>query len=278
MRSRTVLAILSVGFLASGPVSAAKPKDQDRVAKTACLSGDYAKGVAILAELYVQTNDPNFLFNQGRCLEQNVKYVEAAERFREFLRKAPKLSDAEKAEVDKHIADCQAAMAQTQPHGVAATEPSQAAVPVPPPVAPAVAAAAPAESTVAQSSLATPADIAPAPHPWQHTAKWVASGAAVVALGLGVVEYASYSGNNHDFNKNPACTAASTSNYCKNLSSSADTAQTWAIIGGGVALAAAGAAVWLWLTDPSQPPATEHAGLGFSCVPAVAGVSCQGRF
>ena len=276
MRSWSVLAILSAGFLASGPASAAKPKDLERVAKAACLSGDYIKGVSILAELYVQTNDPNLLFNQGRCYQQSIHCVEAAERFREFLRKTPKLSDAEKAEVDRHIADCQAAMAQT--HGGVTTEPSQGAVPVAPPAAPSAASAAPAEPATEQGSLAAPASTPPAPHPWQHTAKWVASGAAVVALGLGVVEYASYSNNNHDFNKNPACTAGSTSSYCKGLADSADTAQTWAIIGGGVTLAAAGAAVWLWLTDPSQPAATEHAGLGFSCVPALAGVSCQGRF
>jgi hypothetical protein len=32
----------------------------------ACLSGDYTKGVAILSELFVDTKDPTYLFNQGR--------------------------------------------------------------------------------------------------------------------------------------------------------------------------------------------------------------------
>lgn len=181
--------------------------------------------------------------------------------------------------MDKHIADCRAAMAQMQPQAVAATEPSQAvAVPAQPSPANTGASAAPAEPVTAQGSLVAPASTAPALHPWQHTAKWVATGAAVVFLGLGVAEYANYSSNNHDFNKNPVCTAGSTIGYCKGLADSADTAQTWAMIGGSVAAIAAGAAVWLWLTDSSQPRATEQAGLAFSCVPALAGVSCQGRF
>jgi hypothetical protein len=233
--------------------------------------------VSILAELYVETNDPTYLFNQGRCYEQNVRYVEAAERFREYLRKAPKLSDSEKAEVDKHIADCRAAMAQ--PQGAVAAEPRQAAaVPAQPSPATTGASTAPAEPVAAQGRLTTPANTASQPRPWQHTAKWVATGAAVVFLGLGVVEYANYSSNNHDFNNNLACTSGSTSSYCKGLSGSADTAQTWASIGGSVAAVAAGAAVWFWLTDSSQPRATEQAGLGFSCIPALTGVSCQGRF
>lgn len=41
-----------------------------RSARTACLAGDYAKGVAILSELFVTTKDPSFIYNQG-CLGWN---------------------------------------------------------------------------------------------------------------------------------------------------------------------------------------------------------------
>jgi tetratricopeptide (TPR) repeat protein len=125
MRSWTVFAGVSVILLAGQQASAAKPQAKERAAKKACLSGDYVKGVAILAELYVDTNDQNFLFNQGRCYEQSIKFSEAAERFKEYLRKAPNLSDSEKAVVDKHIADCEAAAAKAQTHGTT-TEPGQA--------------------------------------------------------------------------------------------------------------------------------------------------------
>jgi len=157
------------------------------------------------------------------------------------------------------------------------TEPSQAAVPAPPTRGALGRICGAVEPAAAQGSLATPASSAPAPRPWQHTAKWVASGAAVVALGLGWWNTPAIRANNHDFNKNPTCTAGSTSSYCRISRARPDTAQTWAIIGGSVALVAAGTAVWLWLTDPSQPAASEHAGLGFSCVPALAGRFLPGQ-
>lgn len=67
------------------------------------MRGDYAKGVSILADLYVDTGDPNHLFNQARCYEQNLRFVEAAERFKEYPRKAPRLGEAERTDVEKHI-------------------------------------------------------------------------------------------------------------------------------------------------------------------------------
>jgi hypothetical protein len=56
-----------LSFLLPAQVAHAGDKEDDeRAAKTACLSGDHANGVAILAELYVKTNNPTFIFNQGR--------------------------------------------------------------------------------------------------------------------------------------------------------------------------------------------------------------------
>ena len=70
----------------------------------ACLSGDYTKGVAILSELFVDTKDPTYLFNQGRCFEQNRRYEDAVARFEEYLRIAEgKLDAADRAAAEKHI-------------------------------------------------------------------------------------------------------------------------------------------------------------------------------
>jgi tetratricopeptide (TPR) repeat protein len=80
-------------------------------AKKACLTGNAAKGVEILADLYLETRDPVMLFNQGRCFEQNNRYEEAIARFREYLRKATDASAADKADAEKHIAECQAILA-----------------------------------------------------------------------------------------------------------------------------------------------------------------------
>jgi tetratricopeptide (TPR) repeat protein len=85
---------------------------KERAAKTACLAGDYAKGVAILSELYVSTNDPVHIFNQGRCFEQNHRYDDALSRFREYLRVGRQISRADKADAQKHISDCQDLLAK----------------------------------------------------------------------------------------------------------------------------------------------------------------------
>jgi hypothetical protein len=55
-------------------------------AQRACLAGEVTTGIRLLAELYAATNDPRWLFNQGRCYEQNREPRAASERFREFLR------------------------------------------------------------------------------------------------------------------------------------------------------------------------------------------------
>ena len=94
-------------LLADGVAQARDTDVTERAAKTACLAGDYAKGIAILSELYVSTNDASFIFNQGRCLEQNHRYEDAISRFREYLRVGKQISRTDKADAQKHIADCQ---------------------------------------------------------------------------------------------------------------------------------------------------------------------------
>jgi hypothetical protein len=78
--------LFTLAFLVAPPAAQAGGREnKERAAKTACLAGDYAKGVALLAELYVSSNnDVTYLFNQGRCFEQNGKYEEAIVRFREY--------------------------------------------------------------------------------------------------------------------------------------------------------------------------------------------------
>jgi hypothetical protein len=63
--------------------------------------------MSILSQLFVDTKDPTYIYNQGRCLEQNAKYEEALSRFREYLRVAKNLSDSDRTEAESHISDCQ---------------------------------------------------------------------------------------------------------------------------------------------------------------------------
>jgi hypothetical protein len=77
-------------------------------ARTECLAGRYQAGAELLAQLFAETGNANYIYNQGRCYEQNGKQSEAILRFREYLRTAKNLSAAERAEVNGHIAECQA--------------------------------------------------------------------------------------------------------------------------------------------------------------------------
>jgi hypothetical protein len=69
-----ILVLGLAGLILPAVAHARSREGNERLARTACLSGDYAKGVALLAELYVSTRDIIYLFNQGRCFEQNGKY------------------------------------------------------------------------------------------------------------------------------------------------------------------------------------------------------------
>jgi hypothetical protein len=75
--------------LAFTPVAAAEAPEGDArptAALAACVSGDVAAGIGLLGQLYAETRDPSFLFNQGRCYQQNSQLEQARTRFAEYLR------------------------------------------------------------------------------------------------------------------------------------------------------------------------------------------------
>jgi hypothetical protein len=121
-----------------GPAVAANRSAQEREARKACLSGDYARGVTILSDLFVSFKENVYIFNQARCFEQNSRYQEAISRFKEYLRVAKRLTDEEKADVEKHIADCQESLAvptPSQPTSPVVAQPAPPVTPQPAPVA-----------------------------------------------------------------------------------------------------------------------------------------------
>jgi hypothetical protein len=74
-------------LLAAVPAVAADQSDpRPRQALSACAGGDATRGVGILAELYAETRDPGYVFNQGRCYQQNGQLDQAKQRFNEYLR------------------------------------------------------------------------------------------------------------------------------------------------------------------------------------------------
>lgn len=112
-RALVACAILATPCLfAPAFAQAASRQAQERAARKACLSGDYTKGVSILSDLFIDTKDSTYIFNQARCFEQNRRYDDALARFQEYLRAAPDLDASDKAAAEKHIADCQDLLAK----------------------------------------------------------------------------------------------------------------------------------------------------------------------
>jgi hypothetical protein len=137
MAQRPILVLILAAVLFGPAARAEGLESKERTARTSCLSGDYAKGVAILAELFVDTRDPNHIYNQGRCFEQNRKYEDAIGRFQEYLRVARNLSAEEVSEAKKHIADCrqilsEQASAGSRPADAPATESTAPVIAEPP--------------------------------------------------------------------------------------------------------------------------------------------------
>lgn len=167
-----------VSLLVSGPVLAAgkKPNRQAResAARAACLDGNYAEGVAILSKLFVETKDPTYLFNQGRCFEQNRRYEDAISRFQEYLRVGRKALEAnDKAEAEQHMSDCREMLAQER-----GTSPPSAA-------------AQPTVATATPYVLPEPVQTAPASRPMisQSAPKPASTGAGLRIGGIAVASF-----------------------------------------------------------------------------------------
>ena len=146
MRHLTPLLVLVSALLAARTGHAESVDAKERRARTACLAGDHAAGVRLLSELFVTTMDATFIYNQGRCFEQNRRYEDAIGRFQEYLRAGRKVSKGEKADAQKHIDDCKDLLAveRAQAAPVALAAPPSIA---PAPVAPAAVVTAPAAPT-----------------------------------------------------------------------------------------------------------------------------------
>jgi hypothetical protein len=130
MRSLVMLVWVPAVLLSlPGPAAAAGRQAKERTAKKACLAGDPAKGVEILAELYVDTNDITYIFNQGRCFEQNSKYSDALGRFREYLVKGESLTAEEKAVAQKRIEACESYLPKSEPPATVVSQPPTVVAP-----------------------------------------------------------------------------------------------------------------------------------------------------
>ena len=164
----------------TGLASAEKAKSrtgQEKAAKKACSVGDFQKGVDILSDLFVETSSPTYVYNQGRCYQQNNRWEQAIGRFREYLRIAKDLTDSDNAAAGQQIADCQTSL------GKAAQLAPQPAVAAPPPIA-RTETPAPVSETAAPPVVAKPA---PLPLEDDHGKSLRTAGVVCAAVGLAAV-------------------------------------------------------------------------------------------
>ena len=101
-----------------GPMAQAQDSGLDpRVgeAKTACAAGDLQKGIRLLAELYTATNDPIWVFNQGRCYHQNYQLAAALARFKEFIRKSKGSPDEDIRDAESYVQEIEAELQKDRP-------------------------------------------------------------------------------------------------------------------------------------------------------------------
>jgi tetratricopeptide (TPR) repeat protein len=115
-------------LLAIAPARAQPTDPREIQARADCSAGRVQAGVDLLAQMFAESNNPTYIYNQGRCYEQSGKFEEAILHFREFLRKAKDLSPEEKAETNGHITECQAELDKRL-----AAPPPPAPPPSPPP-------------------------------------------------------------------------------------------------------------------------------------------------
>jgi hypothetical protein len=205
-------------------------------ARIACLSGDWQRGVRVLAEIYVQSKEPTWLYNQGRCYQQGNQGTLAINRFRDFLRVAPESSPLV-AKAKSHIAEIEADLKKAEPVAPAAPPPSTTTIVVPAPPA--------AAPTPPPSAPAAPPPVVEAPSRSTASRATIISLAAVGVLGLGAGIFSSV--------KVSSLESEATTLHASQLASQRDEASTYetlqwvgygvgaaALVGAGVVYAVSG--------------------------------------
>jgi tetratricopeptide (TPR) repeat protein len=259
-------AVLLSVLMVHEPARGAAAEDKAKAAKKACIAGDYAKGVELLSDLYVETNDPNYVFNQGRCFEQSGRYQDAINRFLEYVRRLKDAGKSADPKVERHIADCQAMLDKESRPVPAATPAETAVAPVPAP-APVV---APAPVAVArdQSTQAGPAVSAPG------------SGLRVVGLavaGLGVAGLATGLILNLKANQLTDDLQRSDLSYSRSQDATRSSYKTWGWVSYGVGAACVVGGAVLYFVGRSQAAGSQVA-LVPVAGPGQVGVAAQGGF
>jgi hypothetical protein len=269
--SVALLTLLVATHGATRSVEASSKPDKrlarEKAAKKACITGDVRKGIDLLGDLFVETNDATYLFNQGRCFEQNHRCEEAIDRFQEYLRKSPDLPATEKADVKVHISDCEVKLGKLAPPSA---PPSATPAPVPFPAA--AATQPPATQAVDLRATPTPPTVEHQSGSRLRTAGIVTASVGVLALAGGLLCNVRANSLAHDL---------SGPTYDRGKASTRDTYVTFGWVGYGVGAAAlATGATLFFLGGRSDATAETSNRVSLTPViaPGLASLSLRGRY
>jgi hypothetical protein len=147
-------------------------------ARQAFAAGRYQEALNLYAELYADKVHPTYLRNIGRCYQNLQQPDKAINAFRDYLRQAKGLSEAEKKEVEGYIAEMEQ-MKKQQEDAAKPAGTTVVAQPLPPPPPPSGPVGQPAGANL-QTSQPAPAPPAPTPF-YKKGWFWGAVGVAVAA-------------------------------------------------------------------------------------------------
>lgn len=109
MRSIALFSIfVTVSASLAWAPGAAAADAREMKAREAFAAGLYQDALDVYVKLYAEQLNPIFLRNIGRCYQNLGDADKAISSFREYLRKARKLSDEERAEINGYIAEMSA--------------------------------------------------------------------------------------------------------------------------------------------------------------------------
>jgi len=245
----------------TGSAFADQPLSQaakEKAAKKACAMGDFQKGADILTDLLLETNDPNYIYNQARCYQQNARWEQAINRFREFLLKAKDLSKRDRAETEQQLADCESSLAK-------------AAQVAPPPVAP----APPVPTTHVETPPPAPASATPMvsnePSPSDSTQGKGLRVTGIILASVGVAAVATGVGLSLKAN------SLSTKTYSQDRENERSSLKTWVWVSYGVGAAAIATGAILYIVGRPSDQSSSVALLPI-VTPNEASVLLRGRF
>jgi hypothetical protein len=274
MRIFPISTLMAAMVFVSSTAWAGGTAARERAARKACLMGDFAKGVEILSDLFLDTGDLNEIFNQGRCLEQNSRYADAIARFREYLVKGAKLTSEDRADAERHITVCESYIRKAEAEKIAAAPaaPTSAA----PPIASAHAEAPPAVTTAPAAQVTTAASDGVRAGDGLRTGGVITASVGAAALVAGIVLNLKVNSMTSDLEKPYA--------YNRSTDSTRETykTMTWMAYGVGGAAVAAGAVLYAigWSKGNASSTSSGEAtvSLAPSLVSGVAGIAMTGAF